>query len=196
MFRGGPKGRNSGQETLCFADYYIGSRYVRAVPQALTDDDYRLLAEFRHQLRVFLIFSQEHARDAGLNPAQHQLLLAVRGFGRTAPTVGELAERLALKHHSTVELLDRLEAQGLVQRSRAETDRRVSLVRLTARGRRVLGKLSLAHREELARLGPQLVHSLVKLLGARGSEEGAAGKAIARRPRKVSGRDERKLEIS
>jgi DNA-binding MarR family transcriptional regulator len=179
-----------------FADYNIGLRYISAVPDALTDSDYRVLAEFRHQLRLFLIFSQEHARAAGLNPAQHQLLLAVRGLGRASPTVGELAERLALKHHSTVEMLDRLETQGLVRRSRAANDRRVCHVSLTARGTRVLGKLSLAHREELGRLGPQLVKSLLALLGADATEKKRARQALAHSPRKASGRGERKLKTS
>ena len=164
---------------------------------ALTDGDYRLLAEFRHQLRLFLLFSEEHARAAGLNPAQHQVLLAVRGLGRAAPTVGELAERLGLKHHSTVELLDRLEAQGLVRRLRAANDRRVSHVSLTARGTRVLGKLSLAHREELGRLGPQLVQSLLALLGADLTEKIKASRSgTGSQPTKVSRRGERKLKAS
>lgn len=179
-----------------FADDNIGLRYIDVVPGALTDSDYRLLAEFRHQLRLFLIFSQEHARAAGLNPAQHQLLLAVRGFGRAAPTVGELAERLALKHHSTVELIDRLETQGLLQRLRADNDRRVSHVSLTAQGKRVLGKLSLAHREELGRLGPQLVRALLALLGADATEKKRVGQALAHGPRKASGRGGRKLKTS
>lgn len=159
----------------------------------LSDADYRLLAEFRYQLRVFLTCSAEHARHAGLTPAQHQMLLAVRAFGGAHPAIGELAARLALKHHSTVELVDRLEQRGLVQRSRADEDRRFSHVRLTAQGTRVLKKLSLAHREELGRLGPELARSLLALLEPQSRIERVSA-TPARDARKVSSRTTRKLD--
>src|SRR5690606_30729116 len=88
---------------------------ARATP--LSDRDYRALAEFRSALRRFLHFSEQAAREAGITPAQHQLLLAVRGFaGPGTPVVGDLAEALQLRHHSTVELVDRAERAGLVTR--------------------------------------------------------------------------------
>lgn len=133
--------------------------------RTLTDSQYRKLAEFRHRLRLFLAFSEQQAAHAGLTSTQHQLLLAVRGFGAAPPTVGELAGRMVLKHHSAVELIARLEERGLVQRQRVVSDRRFARVKLTARGSRVLLALSLAHRAELARLGPELARSLASLLG-------------------------------
>jgi len=131
----------------------------------LRDDEYQALARLRHLLRVFLRFSEDAARDEGLTPQQHQLLLAVKGFGSEPPTVGMLAERLMLRHHSTVELIDRLQARALVVRRRSAADKRVASVAITARGARLLRKLSLAHRDELLRTGPELVEALVSLLG-------------------------------
>jgi DNA-binding MarR family transcriptional regulator len=138
------------------------------VPSAqLTDADYGSLAEFRHQLRRFLAFSEVQARAVGLNPQQHQLLLAVRGFAAQPPTVGALADRLVLRHHSAVELVDRLERRGLVRRVQSAEDARRVLVHLTAAGARVLRRLSVEHREELRRTGPDLLQALLAVLGAR-----------------------------
>jgi DNA-binding MarR family transcriptional regulator len=114
----------------------------------LTAADYRALAEFRYQIRRFLRFSEQAARRAGLEPRQHQLLLAVKAHPGE-PTVGELAERLQLRHHSVVGLIDRLAGRGLVERSRGEGDRRQVRVQLTREGETVLRKLSLDHRAEL-----------------------------------------------
>jgi DNA-binding MarR family transcriptional regulator len=127
----------------------------------LTLDEYRALAEFRYQIRRFLGFSEELVRAAGLEPQQHQLLLAVKGLPEGAtPTVGELAERLHLKHHSTVELVNRLENLGYVAREPGREDRRQVIVRLTQSGSSILRKLSLAHRQELEIAGPQLYKAL------------------------------------
>jgi DNA-binding MarR family transcriptional regulator len=126
--------------------------------------DYAALSEFRYRLRRFLAFSEDAAREAGLEPQQHQLLLAVRGFGDEVPTVRELSERLVLKHHSTVELVDRLEKRGLVRRKRSTIDRRVAHVQLTPRGTQVLERLTLAHRDELDTAGPALVTALQSVL--------------------------------
>jgi DNA-binding MarR family transcriptional regulator len=126
----------------------------------LNDADYSALAEFRHRLRVFLAFSEAQARGAGLNPQQHQLLLAVRGFGGDGPSVGALAERLLLRHHSVVELIDRLEKRGLVERRRGASDRRVAHVSITREGARLLRELSVAHRAELRRAAPELARAL------------------------------------
>jgi len=123
--------------------------------------DYRALAEFRYQLRRFLHFSDRAVRAAGLEPRQHQLLLAVKGMPEGAPpTIGALAERLRLQHHSTVELVDRMEVRKLVRRLRSTTDRRRVLVGLTARGDLLLARLSAAHRAEVRSIGPHLRRAL------------------------------------
>jgi len=123
--------------------------------------DFRALAELRYLVRRFLRFSEEAARMAGLKPQHHQLLLAVRGLPRgRAATIGELAERMQLRHHSLVELVDRAEARGLVRRTQGEHDRRQVLVEVTAEGERLLRLLSLHHREELREAGPRLIRAL------------------------------------
>jgi len=126
--------------------------------------EYRALAEFRYQIRRFLHFSEEQVRGLGLEPQQHQLLLAVRGLPQgAAATVGELAERMQLKHHSAVELVDRLEKRGCVTRSSAREDKRQVLVQLTPAGSEALEKLSLAHHQELKSAGPRLAKVLRSL---------------------------------
>jgi DNA-binding MarR family transcriptional regulator len=136
-----------------------------ATDDDLTNDEYRALAAFRFQLRRFLHFSEQAARAAGLEPQQHQLLLALRGFPTGPPvTIGDLAERLLLQHHSTVELVDRSARQGLVERQRDEDDRRRVFIRLTPAGEAVLRELSLHHREELRSAGPALARVLSALL--------------------------------
>jgi DNA-binding MarR family transcriptional regulator len=131
----------------------------------LRDADYRALADFRHQLRVFLAFSEVRARAAGIEPQQHQLLLGLRGLpAEVAPTVGALAERLALRHHTVVELADRLERRKLIRRRRDPSDRRVVHLAITAKGGDLLRRLTLAHRDELARSGPALVRALRRVL--------------------------------
>ncbi|HXH29123.1 MAG TPA: MarR family transcriptional regulator, partial [Candidatus Polarisedimenticolia bacterium] len=102
-------------------------------------DEHRLLASFRYSLRLFLRFSEEAARRCGLTPQQHQALLAVKGFpGRDRVTVSELAERLQVRHHSAVGLVDRLSARGLVARRSASEDRRRVYVEVTPRGSALL----------------------------------------------------------
>lgn len=134
--------------------------------QRLTAADYRALAEFRYQIRRFLRFSEQAARRAGLEPAQHQLLLALKAHaGR--PTVGELAERMQLRHHSVVGLIDRLATSGLVRRSRAAADRRQVRVSLTPKGATVLGRLSLEHRAELETAGRALAEALQAIVARR-----------------------------
>lgn len=123
--------------------------------------DYRALADFRHQLRRFIAFSETAARQVGLEPRQHQLLLALRGLDEgVEPTVQVLADKLVLRHNTVVELLDRLENEGLVRRGRAADDRRRAVVSLTPRANELLGKLSTAHLGELRSLAPALVGSL------------------------------------
>lgn len=123
----------------------------------LTSTDYENLLAFRTSLRRFLHWSQARAREVGLTPAQHQLLLAVKGHrGSDGPTVGDLAEYLMLRHHSTVELIDRAEAAGLVERLGDVADGRVARIRLTADGEERLSRLAQAHLDELRRLAPVL----------------------------------------
>lgn len=133
--------------------------------EEISMSEYRALAEFRYQLRRFLRFSEQAARAAGLEPQQHQLLLAIKGLpeGKQA-TVGTLAERLQIEHHSTVELIDRLVERGFIQRTRDEADQRRVLITLTPQGEEVLRKLSLSHRAELRSAGSALVQSLSTLL--------------------------------
>ena len=134
--------------------------------QALSKTDYEALAAFRHALRRFLDFSGEAAKEAGLTPQQHQALLAIKGFpDRDRVTIGELAEQLVQRHHSTVGLVDRLEALGLVRREADPADRRRALVALTDRAEAVLAGLSAIHRAELRRLGPSLAALLQRLEG-------------------------------
>ena len=103
--------------------------------ESLTLSDYTSLAELRYQIRCFLSFSEQAARAAGLEPRQHQLMLSLKGLPPGArPTIGEVAERLQIQHHSAVELVDRLVERGAVRREHTRADRREVLLRLTRRG--------------------------------------------------------------
>jgi DNA-binding MarR family transcriptional regulator len=118
----------------------------------VTDAEYRALAQFRRALRSFLHFSEEAAKAAGLTPSQHQLLLAIRGADTDQPpTIGEVADWMKLRHHSTVELVDRAEKAGLVTRLPDPADHRRQRLALTDLGRTRLEALSTLHREELRR---------------------------------------------
>jgi DNA-binding MarR family transcriptional regulator len=131
----------------------------------LTKADYERLAELRYLLRRFLIFSENAAEQAGLTAQQHQALLAIKGYpGRDEVAVGELAERLGIRHASAVGLIDRLVAKGLVTRRSGSVDRRQILIRLTSAAEARLSQLSVTHRAELKRLGP-LLHVLLTELG-------------------------------
>jgi DNA-binding MarR family transcriptional regulator len=128
--------------------------------------DYRALAEFRYALRQFLEFSGSAARGVGLTPQQHQALLVIIGAPDQNPvTVGFLAERLLLKHHSTVELVDRLTELDLLKRLPDAADRRKVLLGLTPKARRLLTKLSATHLEELRRIRPVFAALLERLDG-------------------------------
>lgn len=135
-----------------------------------TDDDYRRLFELRHGLRRFIRWSEEQASRAGITPARHQLLLAIRGLGADpGPTIGELAEALLLRHHSTVGLIDRAEEAGFVLRRRDPDDARVVRLQLTDRGLGRLEALTEVHVEELARLSRSLRPLLEGLEDASGA---------------------------
>jgi DNA-binding MarR family transcriptional regulator len=127
--------------------------------------DYRAMAELRYEVRRFLHFSENAAREAGLEPQQHQLLLALKGLpAGMRPTISVLAERLQIQHHSAVELVDRLASRRLIRRYRSRTDKRQVFVRLTEGGEEVLRKLSLHHLQELKSRGPALVQVLNGLI--------------------------------
>lgn len=126
---------------------------------------YRSLAEFRHQIRRFLRYSEDAARQHSIEPQQHQMLLAIKGLpvGRH-PTIGELADRLQIRHHSAVELVNRLMDRGTVIRETCPEDRREVLIRLTEAGEQILHELSLEHQTELRKTGPELMQALDAVL--------------------------------
>lgn len=122
---------------------------------------FRRLAEFRHRIRQFLHFSEEASRSKGIEPQQHQLLLALKGLPKgTRPTITALSQQLCLRHHSTVELVNRLEERGAVRRRHSDEDQREVLVELTSHGEALLHRLSVLHWEELRVSGPALSDSL------------------------------------
>ena len=135
-------------------------------PEAATARDlshagFEQLAEFRYYIRHFLHFSEQAARTHGIEPQQHQLLLALKGLPPdTRPTVTVLAQRMCLRHHSTVELINRLAERGAVVRAPSDRDRREVLVKLTPLGEEILHKLSVLHWQELQSSGPALSTAL------------------------------------
>ena len=131
----------------------------------LAPGTYRALAAFRYEIRRFLRSSEDAARSAGLEPQQHQLLLALKGAPRgTVPTIAWLAERLQLQHHSLVGLVERLERRQLVRRRRDAADHRRALVTLTRRGEAILHRLSVVHQEELRSRAAALVSALATII--------------------------------
>lgn len=124
---------------------------------AISQADYQRLSEFRYLIRRFLEFSQLQANEAGLTPRQHQALLAIKGFPSGGPVaVGDLAERLRIRHHSAVELVNRLAEAGLVTRDQDKADHRRVLLQLTPLADDRLAELSAAHLDELSRIEPML----------------------------------------
>lgn len=133
----------------------------------LTLSDYQALAEFRYQIRRFLHFSEHVVKQSGLERGQYQLMLAIKGMpSDVRPRIRELANRMQIRHHSAVELVNRLEAGGFVHRSRAQDDRREVLLALTPKGEKVLGQLALHHHDELRSSGPELVTALRRIMRA------------------------------
>lgn len=129
----------------------------------LDDDDYRTLAAVRAELRSFAHFTEKVVQAAGLTPQQHQVLVALRAAEGGELTVGQLAETLLLKPHSVSGLVDRLQALALVERVPSRTDRRIVILRLTAKARELMSSLSRTHRDELRRIRPLLISLLSQL---------------------------------
>ena len=153
--------------------------------------DYQALAEFRYQIRRFLRFSEEVARKTGLEPRHHQLMLTVKGAGEDAePRIAYLAERLQIRHHSAVELVDRLVKKGLILRSRGDHDRREVHVTLTPRGERMLAALTVHTSAELRSAAPALVRALRRVMSAP-RKNPRAHPAQSRRAGRASGKSAR-----
>ena len=133
-------------------------------PQLLSDD-YEALANFRYAMRKFLHFSKRTlAAEAGLTPEQYEALLALKAFGRSTDfTITNLSERLQVRHHTAVSLVDKLEAVGLVRRQQDTRDRRRVHLRLTSAGSRVLAKVAVLHRREMRLRSPEMIEALVRL---------------------------------
>jgi DNA-binding MarR family transcriptional regulator len=133
-------------------------------PATVTDSDYRALADFRYHIRRYLDFSDRAAKLAGIEPKQYQLLLAIKGLPPDVePTVGVLAERLHIRHHSSVELINRAAKNKFVERRRAGNH---VFVQLTARGEKVLSRAVQKRLEDLHTAGPVLVNALKQLTTA------------------------------
>jgi DNA-binding MarR family transcriptional regulator len=129
-----------------------------------SDSLLRTLAEFRYELRCFLHFSECAALESGLQPKQHQLLLQIAGAPEgTAVTIAYAAERLGLKHNSTVELVDRSEREGLLARTADPGDKRRAILRITRKGKQVLSRLTGNHARELNELAPRLSRVLERI---------------------------------
>ena len=148
--------------------------------------DYQALAEFRYQIRRFLHFSDQVVKKDGLERGQYQLLLAIKGMPTgVRPLIRELADRMQIRHHSTVELVNRLEAGGFVHRARVQADRREVLLALTPKGEKVLSELAMHHQEELRTSGPELVNTLRRIIRA-GEENQRASAASLREKGQLS----------
>jgi DNA-binding MarR family transcriptional regulator len=153
----------------------------------LKQEDYEALAQVRYEVRRFLTFSEEKARGAGIEPQQHQLLLALKALSNAGrPTIGALAKRLLIRHHSAVELVTRSVKSGLVRRSpRSGDDRRTVTLRMTKRGERLLAALSVVHRNELRSAAPALLQAIEAIIASN-----AVDRRLGARPRRVRARTE------
>ena len=129
--------------------------------------DYQALAQFRYEIRKFLAFSEDAARAAGIEPQQHQALLAVKGLPQgSEPTIGALAERLCVQHHTAVAVVDQLERHGWILRQRGTRDRRQVLLSITAEGSALLAELSEMHREQLGTVASGMILALDAIVKA------------------------------
>jgi DNA-binding MarR family transcriptional regulator len=137
----------------------------------LSVSDFQALAEFRFQIRKFLHFSDLAIAAAGLERAQYQLMLTIKGLpAELRPRIRDVANRMLIQHHSAVELVNRLEAGGYVRRERAADDRREVLLALTPKGERVLAELALHHHGELQDAAPALVAALRRVMTGKKAE--------------------------
>lgn len=123
---------------------------------AIGEREYQTLAAFRHSLRQFLAFSEASARSAGLTPQQHQAILAIRAAGSGGVSISHVASQLVIRHHTAVELVDRLIKAGIVEKTGASDDRRKVVLTLTPKAGKILEDLSAAHIRELRLLNPRL----------------------------------------
>lgn len=138
---------------------------MRGMDKSTVSPNYQAMAEFRYQIRRFLRFSEQAARESGVEPKQYQLMLALKGLpGEFRPRIGELAERLQIQHHSTVELVNRLATRGYIRRHKSDLDKREVLVSLTPSGEKVLRELALDHQAEIKSRGPDLVAALKRIM--------------------------------
>jgi len=160
----------SGEKSSCLLPGAYRGTICQMAPEAkpstngVSVSEYRALAEFRYHIRHYMDFSDAVARLAGVEPKQYQLMLAIRGLpSGTVPTVGSLAEQLRIRHHSTVELINRAESNQLVKRSRSGS---YVFVHLTPKGERVLERAVERRLQELRTAGPVLVGALRRLIGA------------------------------
>jgi DNA-binding MarR family transcriptional regulator len=157
------------------------------MPSEITTAEYRALAELRYRIRKFVGEGDAVARAAGLEPQQYLLLLAIRGLPEgVEATIRTLADRLALKHHSAVELIDRLEAHGYVRRSRSRDDRRSVFVALLPRGEKLLEQVAGDRIGELRASGTAFVNAISALLEDDGSSR--TKKKVASSSKKGSAR--------
>jgi DNA-binding MarR family transcriptional regulator len=131
----------------------------------LHPDDYQALAHFRYAMRKFLSFSRRALKtEAQLTPEQYEALLALKAFSlESGLTIGQLSERLQVKHHTAVSLVNRMEESGLVRREPNEEDRRQVFVRMTPTGSRILGQVAVLHRQEMRLRSPEMIDALTRL---------------------------------
>lgn len=163
-------------------------------PRKFAKKSYEALADFRYGLRRFFAFSEQAAGSAGLSPQQYQALLAIKGArDRSALGIGDIAERLMIRHHSAVELVDRLEKNGFVTRDKDEEDGRRVSVRPTAKAERVMDGLAAAHLKELRGIRSALEQLLDQFEPARSRRASGArpGGAQGKAPRNGNGYDDR-----
>ncbi len=138
---------------------------MQRMNRKIDNEDYRALAEFRYEIRKFLIASERIAHSAGLHPQQYMMLLALRGLpSAKEPTILVLAERLQIRHNSAVELVDRLVKRGLVRRHRSQSDSRKILVQLTSAGSALIEKVVQRRYDELVSSQPMLVKALNRVI--------------------------------
>lgn len=154
--------RTSGTSTVTSQDKALcPATRSKSAAKGVRDVDYQALARFRYELRKFLAFSETAARKEGLTPQQHQALLSIKGLSQDRPvSVGQLAKVLLIRHHTAVELVDRITRLGLIARAADPDDGRRILVSLTPKGERRLRKLSRIHFEELSNIGEALTEML------------------------------------